>query len=191
MDTLGRRSLLLLTLPFMALTMFVAGLSFSIPKENPAHFGLLATLIYLFCAEYSPGMGPVPCAYSAEVFPLSHREVGMSFAIAVANLWATVLSFTFPRIAAALHPQGAFILYAALNVVAFALVFLFVPETRMKTLDELDDVFSVSTRTHIKYQTTEYMPWVMKRYLLGQKQAELRPLTSTREYRAVDQEDDE
>ena len=57
MDSLGRRSLLLLTLPLMALTMLFAGLSFSIPPENAAHFGLLATLIYLFCALYSPGMG--------------------------------------------------------------------------------------------------------------------------------------
>jgi hypothetical protein len=70
MDTLGRRSLLLLTLPLMAATMLAAGLSFNIPADNPAHFGLLATLIYLFCALYSPGMGPVPSTYSAEVFPL-------------------------------------------------------------------------------------------------------------------------
>jgi MFS family permease len=57
MDTLGRRSLLLLTLPVMALTMFATGLSFNIPADNPAHFGLLVTLIYAFCLEYSPGMG--------------------------------------------------------------------------------------------------------------------------------------
>ncbi len=57
MDTLGRRSLLLLTLPFMAITMLAASLSFNIPARSPAHFGVLATLIYLFCALYSPGMG--------------------------------------------------------------------------------------------------------------------------------------
>jgi MFS family permease len=190
MDTLGRRSLLLLTLPFMALTMLAAGLSFSIPKTNPAHFGLLATLIYLFCAEYSPGMGPVPPAYSAEVFPLSHREVGMSFAIATANTWATVLSLTFPRIAAALGPQGAFTLYAVLNVVAFILVYLFVPETRLKSLDELDEVFSVPTRRFVRYQMTEYLPWFTRRYLMKQKEAELRPLMMSREYSQLDQEED-
>lgn len=57
MDTWGRRYLLLLTLPLMAITMFAAGLSFRIPADNPAHLGLLAALIYLFCALYSPGMG--------------------------------------------------------------------------------------------------------------------------------------
>lgn len=191
MDTLGRRSLLLWTLPFMAVTMFAAGMSFSIPSDNMAHFGLLATLIYLFCAEYSPGMGPVPNTYSAEVFPLSHRELGMSMAIASASIWASVLSFTFPKILAALKPQGAFLLYAALNVLAFVLVFLVVPETRQKTLDELDEVFSIPTRKFVKHQTTEYLPWVWRRYLFGQKHAELRPLLLTEGYHAVDQYDED
>ena len=191
MDTLGRRSLLLLTLPFMALTMLLAGLSFNIPTESPAHFGLLATLIYLFCLIYSPGMGPVPTAYSAEVFPLSHREVGMSFAVSTANSWAAVLSLTFPRILTALGSQGAFLLYAFLNVVALVLVFLLLPETRLKTLDELDEVFSVPSRTFIKYQTMEYLPWTVKRYVMGQKEAELKPLVVSGEYGAIEQDEDE
>ncbi|KIX00751.1 uncharacterized protein Z518_09816 [Rhinocladiella mackenziei CBS 650.93] len=190
MDTLGRRSLLLLTLPLMAITMLAAGLSFSIPTQSPAHFGLLATLIYLFCALYSPGMGPVPNTYSAEVFPLSHREVGMSFAVATANFWAAVLSLTFPRILTALKSQGAFSLYAVLNVVAVFLVFLFVPETRLKTLDELDDVFSIPTRSFIKHQITEYLPWVMMRYVMRQKEAELLPLT-VEEYRELGQSEED
>jgi MFS family permease len=191
MDTLGRRSLLLLTLPFMALTMFAAGLTFNIPAENPAHLTLLAILVYLFCAEYSPGMGPVPNTYSAEVFPLSHRELGMSLAVASANIWAAVLSLTFPRILAALKPQGAFWLYAALNIVAFVLVFLFVPETRLKSLDELDDVFSISSRTFVKYQTTKYVPWLARRYVLRQKQADLKPLLLVQEYSELDQDEDD
>ena len=191
MDTLGRRSLLLFTLPFMAITMFGAGLSFTIPTESPAHFGLLATLIYLFCLIYSPGMGPVPCAYSAEVFPLSHREVGMSFGVSTANCWAAVLSLTFPRILNALGSEGAFELYAFLNVVAVVLVFLFLPETRLKTLDELDGVFSVPTRTFIAYQTMEYLPWTIRRYVMGQKEAELKPMVSSGEYRVLDQDDED
>ncbi|EXJ88907.1 hypothetical protein A1O3_01971 [Capronia epimyces CBS 606.96] len=185
MDTFGRRSLLLLTLPMMAVTMLGAGFSFNIPADRPAHFGFVAALIYLFCALYSPGMGPVPFTYSAEVFPLSHREIGMSFAVATASFWATVLSLTFPRILTVLQPQGAFALYAALNIVALVLVFLFVPETRLKTLDELDHVFSIPTRTFIKYQLTEYLSWFTRRYILWQKNADLHPLTVGEEYQAL------
>ena len=50
MDTLGRRSLLLWPLPFMALTMLATGLSFRLPEGN-VQFGSLAVLVYLFCAE--------------------------------------------------------------------------------------------------------------------------------------------
>ncbi|KIV82060.1 hypothetical protein PV11_04196 [Exophiala sideris] len=190
MDSLGRRSLLLLTLPLMALTMLFTGLSFSIPPENAAHFGLVATLIYLFCALYSPGMGPVPNTYSAEVFPLSHREVGMSLAVATANFWAAILSLTFPRMVTALNSEGALVLYAILNVLALVLVFLFVPETKQKTLDELDGVFSVSTRMFIKYQTTKYLPWFAKRYILRQKEAELKPFAFGEEYQRLVGDDD-
>jgi sugar porter (SP) family MFS transporter len=191
MDTLGRRSLLLLTLPIMAVTMFAAAMSFDIPKESSAHLGLLVTSIYLFCAEYSPGMGPVPISYSAEVFPSSHREVGMSFAVSVANIWASVLSLTFPSILLALRPKGAFSLYAILNVLAFVLVFLFVPETKMKTLDELDEVFSIPCRQFAKYQTLEYGPWWIMRYVLRRKDAKLMPLETGREYDRLNQDDDD
>lgn len=190
MDTLGRRSLLLLTLPFMALTMFAAGLSFSLPNENSAHVWVLATTIYLFCAEYSPGMGPVPAAYTAEVFPLSHREIGVSSAVAVTNIWASALSLTFPALLSTVGSQGAFMFYALLNVVALGLVFLFVPETRLKTLEELDEVFSVSTRRFITYQITEYLPWWIRRYVLRQKKIELMSLEEAAGYQELDQDED-
>src|SRR5271163_3041724 len=45
----------------------------SSPQSNKAHLSLVALFIYLFVAFYSPGEGPVPFTYSAEVFPLSHR----------------------------------------------------------------------------------------------------------------------
>ncbi|MBE7179903.1 MAG: sugar porter family MFS transporter, partial [Terriglobus roseus] len=189
MDTLGRRALLLWTLPLMAVTMFVAGISFSISPESSAHYWLPVALVYLFCAEYSPGMGPVPNSYSAEVFPLSHREIGMSLAVATANIWASVLSLTFPRLLATLQPQGAFMLYAVLNVVALVLVFLFVPETRQRTLDELDEVFSIPTRRFIKYQTTTHLPWMARRYILRQTPGDLKPLLGDDEYRTLTQHD--
>ena len=72
-DTFGRMSLLLFTFPQMAWTLLAAGLCFLVPQSNKAHLGLVALFIYLFVAFYSPGEGPVPFTYSAEVFPLSHR----------------------------------------------------------------------------------------------------------------------
>ena len=105
-DTFGRRTLLLFTFPNMCWTLLAAGFCFWIPKSSTAHLGMIAFFIYLFDIFYSPGEGPVPFTYSAEVFPLSHREVGMSWAVATNNFWAAVLSLTFPDMLNALKPQG-------------------------------------------------------------------------------------
>jgi hypothetical protein len=132
---------------------------------------LIAFFVFLFDAFYSPGEGPVPFTYSAEVFPLSHREVGMSWAVATNNFWAAVLSLTFPRILAKFTPTGAFGFYAGLNVLAFFMILFFLPETKQRTLEELDYVFAVPTRTHAKYVMTKSVPHWIKRYVLFQKNA--------------------
>lgn len=100
----------------MAWTLLATGFCFWIPSTSKAHLGLIATFIYLFAAFYSPGEGPVPFTYSAEVFPLSHREVGMSWAVATCLFWAAVLSVTFPRMLAVLGNQGSFGFYAYVAV---------------------------------------------------------------------------
>lgn len=170
-DTWGRRALLLFTFPNMAWTLLAAGFSFYIPESSTAHLGLVAMFVYLFCAFYSPGEGPVPFTYSSECFPLSHREVGMSWAVATCNFWASVLSLTFPFMLADFTPQGAFGFYAGLNVIACVLIFLFLPETKQRTLEELDYIFAVPTRTHAKYQLTTVLPWWFKRWVLFNKDA--------------------
>lgn len=146
-------------------TLLAAGMCFYIPTSSKAHLGLIALFVFLFDAFYSPGEGPVPFTYSAEVFPLSHREVGMSWAVATINFWASVLSLTFPRMLIALKPQGAFGFYAALNIVTLILIFLFLPETKQRTLEELDYVFAVSTRRHAHFQLTKSLPYWFKRYV--------------------------
>jgi MFS family permease len=168
-DTYGRRALLLFTFPNMCWTLLAAGLCFLIPTESAAHLGLIALFIYLFDAFYSPGEGPVPFTYSAEVFPLSHREVGMSWAVATNNFWATVVSLTFPRQLRAFGTTGAFGFYAAMNALAFVMIFLWLPETKQRSLEELDYVFAVPTRTHMSYQVRSVLPYWFKTTILRKK----------------------
>jgi hypothetical protein len=49
-------------------------------------------------------------------------------------------------------------------------------ETKQRTLEELDYVFAVPTRTFAKYQTTKWLPYMIKRYILFQRHAKLEPL---------------
>jgi MFS family permease len=95
-DTYGRRTLLLFTFPNMAWSLLTAGLCSLISEKLTAHLALVAMFVYIFAIFYSPGEGPVPFAYSAEVFPLSHRELGMGWAVATCLFWAAVLSIFLP-----------------------------------------------------------------------------------------------
>ncbi|KAJ5628927.1 MFS sugar transporter, partial [Penicillium lividum] len=139
-DTWGRRNLLLFTFPFLAIFLFWAGFSFWI-DANDGHkrIAMVTTGMYLFEVFYSPGEGPVPFTYSAEAFPLHVRE-----------------------------PQGAFGWYAGWCVIGWFLVLLFVPETKALTLEELDQVFSVSTRKHAAYQIRN-CAWHFRVWILRQK----------------------
>ncbi|KAF1355299.1 hypothetical protein BDV97DRAFT_366455 [Delphinella strobiligena] len=98
-DIYGRRALLLFSLPMMAWTLFAGAMC--------EHFAAgIAVFLYMFSVFYSIGMGPVPFTYSAEVFPLVNRELGMSWAVATNNFWAAVLSLTFPRLDLAFTAKG-------------------------------------------------------------------------------------
>lgn len=183
-DTFGRRNLLLFTFPNMAWTLLAAGFSFLIPGTNDARVPCIALFIFIFAAFYSPGEGPVPFTYSAEVFPLTHREMGMSWAVATNLFWASVLSLTFPRILSAFTSTGAFGFYAALNVLAFVLIFFLMPETKQRTLEELDYVFAVPTTRHMSYQLRTFLPYWIKRYVLFRK-TELEPLYNFDEVESI------
>lgn len=154
-DTFGRRNLLLTTFPMMAVSLLFTGFCFWIPKGN-AHIGLIALGIYVFGMVYSPGEGPVPFTYSAEAYPLYIRSQGMSLATATTWFFNFILSLTWPSLVAAFKPQGAFGWYAAWNVIGFFLVLFFVPETKEKTLEELDQVFEVPTRVHAAYGARQF-----------------------------------
>lgn len=70
----------------------------------------------------------------------------------------------------------AFGFYAGLNMVAFVVILFALPETKQRTLEELDYIFGVPTRRHAAYQLRIWCPWFVKRYVLFQKSAKLEPL---------------
>ncbi|KAH8677374.1 hypothetical protein BX600DRAFT_408732 [Xylariales sp. PMI_506] len=150
-DTFGRRNLLLTTFPLMSIFLFFTGFSFWIPDDSIAHVACIALGIYLFGCVYSPGEGPVPFTYSAEAYPLYIRPIGMSLATATTWFFNALLSITWPSMVKAWTNQGAFSWYAAWNLIGWVLVLLFVPETKEKTLEELDAVFNVPIRSMMSY----------------------------------------
>lgn len=56
------------------------------------------------------------------------------------------------------------------------MIFFLVPETKQRTLEELDYVFAVPFRKFAKYQTGTWLPWFIQRYVFWRKDAYLKPL---------------
>ncbi|PNP48860.1 hypothetical protein TGAM01_v209735 [Trichoderma gamsii] len=176
-DRWGRRNLLLFTFPFLCIFLLWTGMSFFIP-DDPSNIkkrvGMVTTGMYLFEVFYSPGEGPVPFTYSAEAFPVHVRDVGMSWATATTWCFNFILSFTWPSLQRSFTSQGAFGWYAAWCAVLWFLILLFVPETKALTLEELDQVFGVSTRKHMSYQIKNAL-WHFRVWVLRQKLEPLPP----------------
>lgn len=92
--------------------------------------------------------------------------------------FAAVLTISFPALQVAITQAGAFGFYAGLNIVAFVLIILFLPETKQRTLEELDQIFSVPHKVFIRYQTTQAIPYFFKRWVFRQRPAPIPPLIS-------------
>ncbi|KAG9250536.1 sugar transporter [Emericellopsis atlantica] len=168
-DTLGRRRWLLMTLPFMAIFMLGAALSYNI-QDTSNRTGIVALFLYLFAVAYSPGLGPIPFTLASESFPLSHREAGTAWPISINLFFAGLLSMLYPAIRDdenGLGDGGSLGLFAGLNVLAFILVFFLVEETKSRSLEDLDLVFAVSKRRFMSFQVQEYLPWFVCRYILN------------------------
>ncbi|TKA55614.1 hypothetical protein B0A53_02792 [Rhodotorula sp. CCFEE 5036] len=153
-DSYGRRVLLLWGFPLMAIFLLLTGVAFLIPKESTAHIAVVALGIYLHCIAYSPTEGPVPFTYSSEDF---------------------IVALTFPRLLDAFTPTGAFLWYSGWCWIGAVLVLFFVPETRNLTLEELDQVFSVPTMRHAKYQLSGTL-YAFRKYILRQHLPPRQPL---------------
>nr|POF14354.1 polyol transporter 5 [Quercus suber] len=178
-DTKGRRTLTLITFPLMCIFLLAAGLSvLGVPQtdtekaflmthgsERAQKLAPIVLFIYLFTIAYSLGEGPVAFQYSAEVFPTIQREQGMAWAVCINNTFAGILSLTFPRMVSVMTTTGAFGFYAGLNLIAWVMIFCFVRETKQLTLEEIDQVFSIPTREFLRYETTVWLPYFIKRHI--------------------------
>ena len=151
-DRLGRSIMLLLGLPNMAWSILVFAFLFKISESESVRTPLISIFAVIFVAFYAPTAGTSPFSIAAEVFPLVSREAGMAVSVAINLSGAGILVLVFPFLLNSIGPTAAFSIFAGLNLVAFVLVYLFVPETRMRTLEELQYTFDLPTGWHVAYR---------------------------------------
>jgi len=161
-DKWGRRHLLVIGLSVMivALIALAIGIRFSrctLPEVDlwscPETSIYLESYIWgivivsglmLFVVGYQIGFGPIAWLMISEVFPLNVRSAAMSLAVVV-NFSANIfMTFCQASLFSALTISGTMMLYCGLCVVSVLFVYFLVPETRGKTLEEIDSMLTVN-----------------------------------------------
>jgi sugar porter (SP) family MFS transporter len=138
LDKLGRRVFLLVGTAGLTVALVALGLFFhSTSIANNYGWLALGSLI-LYIASFAIGLGPVFWLMISEIFPLDVREPAMA-ACTVAN-WGFnfLVSFTFLTLVSGIGKDYTFWLYAAIGVLAFIFFAVKVPETRGKSLEEIE-----------------------------------------------------
>ncbi|MDQ3943340.1 MAG: sugar porter family MFS transporter [Actinomycetota bacterium] len=140
-DRVGRRPLLIVGLIGMTVSLALLGVVFATGGAGGAA-GLLATVcLGLYIASFAISLGPVFWLMISEIYPLNIRGKAMSVA-SFAN-WGSnfLVALTFPVLLATLGGAGSFWLFAALGIVAWFFVYFRVPETKGRTLEEIEAEF--------------------------------------------------
>ena len=134
-DRVGRKPLLLTAAGGMGISLLLLGAAF---KSEAFSGPLILGLILLYIAFFAMAMGPIVWVVMAEIFPTRMR--GSAMAIATVILWVSdfAVTLSFPVIADRLNESTAFWLYAAMCAVDFVFMLAFLPETKGKTLEEIE-----------------------------------------------------
>ncbi|CAK7565941.1 MAG: hypothetical protein SEPTF4163_003871 [Sporothrix epigloea] len=174
-DRIGRRRVLLYSIPLMAVGLMLAAYGFSLldisvgdgggGRDLPSHrdsgsttahsaASLVLASIMLYVASYAIGLGNVPWMQS-ELFALDVRSLGSGLATATNWLANFVIGLTFLPLMDALTPSWTFALYAVVCLIGFLLVRACYPETSGLSLEAaanlLDaDDWGVSQRQRVR-----------------------------------------
>ncbi|WP_229376211.1 sugar porter family MFS transporter [Fibrella aquatilis] len=137
-DRLGRRPLMLIG----AVGLGVSYIVLALLLQTHAATGWVSATVLVAIAVYATSLAPVTWVLIAEIFPTAIRSTAIS--VATISLWGAyfVLVFTFPILAQYLGTYGPFWLYAGICLIGFLFVRRNVRETKGKTLEELETIFT-------------------------------------------------
>ena len=137
LDRVGRRKLLLTGTGGLLVALLVLGAYFRSSTLQDRYGWLALGGLVLFIASFAIGLGPVFWLMISEIFPVGVRSSAMSICTIVN--WGTnfLVAQTFLTLTTAITRQGVFFLYAALAVASVVFFSLRIPETRGKSLEEV------------------------------------------------------
>lgn len=137
-DQLGRKKLLMIGAAGMAVCLALVAVLFG--NIATAGIGILIGIL-LYISFFAISLGPLTFVVVAEIFPNAVR--GRAMGVAIFFLWLSVyaVSQSFPMLLEAIGPASTFWIYMAMSVAAFLFIWRSVPETKEKTLEEIQQMW--------------------------------------------------
>jgi major inositol transporter-like SP family MFS transporter len=141
MNRIDRRKMLL---GGFALTTFfhvLVGLSALLLPDGQAKAYFILVFVVLFVFSMQGTIGPLVWLMLAEIFPLKIRSFAIGLCVFMLWIANAVVALGFPSVVSALGIAPTFFIFAGLGVLALIFIYTQVPETRGRSLEQLEDQF--------------------------------------------------
>lgn len=138
-DRLGRRTLL-----YIGSFGYIASLGMCSWAFFTGHFAIVPACIFAFIAAHAVGQGAVIWVLISEIFPDKYRAMGQSLGSFTHWIFAALLTTFFPKMVTAFPPGYVFLFFCFMMVLQLVWVKLMVPETRGRSLEEIQGDLGVS-----------------------------------------------
>lgn len=137
-DRIGRRKLTLYMIPGAVLSLVLLGLMFRLDAQGGQHGWLIVACLFAFMVFNSGGIQVIGWLIGSEVYPLGVREKASS--LHAAMLWGSNLLLTATALSMVnlLGIGGAMWFYALLNLLGFVFIYFMLPETKGRSLEEIE-----------------------------------------------------
>jgi len=145
----GRKKMLIIGFSGVVGAQALLALAFTLPQSDAVSYLILACMM-LFVAFVQCFIGTCVWLLLSEIFPLAIR--GFAMGIAVFVLWTVnaAISFAFPIVNEALGSTGTFVLFVIVNLVSLVFVARTVPETKGRSLEQIENDFRTQAITVIE-----------------------------------------
>ncbi|KAK4710220.1 hypothetical protein R3W88_004733 [Solanum pinnatisectum] len=154
-DRVGRRKLVLTSVSGMVLALTGLGTFLTLAEQSGGKlvWTLVLSIIttYSYVAFFNVGLAPVTWVYTAEIFPLRYRGLGVGIGVAVNRLMNATVSMTFLSMMSAMTIAGVFFMFAGISVIALIFFYYFLPETKGKSLEEMEALFTRNKGSKSKF----------------------------------------
>ncbi len=141
LDSRGRRELLFIGVSGISLSLFLLGLAFLIGADKTFATVMAIGSLMLFVSSFAISLGPIFWLLNAEIYPLSVRSKAASAGTMTNWFFNFLVSLTFLPLIDLLSQTGAFWFYGVIGLVTLWFCWKFVPETKGRSLEQINDIF--------------------------------------------------